>query len=115
MKALVYHGPGKKQLEEMPKPALREATDAVVRVTKTTICGTDLHILKGNLPTVAPGRILGHEGIGIVEEVGTGVSRFRKGDRVLNLVHYGLREVRLLPAWDAFALRVRRLDSRQHD
>ena len=83
MKALVYRGPGKKQLEEMPRPALRDATDAVVRMVKTTICGTDLHILKGDLPTVAAGRILGHEGIGIIEEVGAGVSRFRKGDRVL--------------------------------
>jgi alcohol dehydrogenase len=83
VKALVYRGPGKKQLEEMPKPALREATDAIVRMTRTTICGTDLHILKGDLPTVAVGRILGHEGIGIIEEVGTGVSRFHKGDRVL--------------------------------
>ena len=83
MKALVYRGPGKKQLEEMPKPALREATDAIVRMTRTTICGTDLHILKGDLPTVAVGRILGHEGIGIIEKVGTGVSRFHKGDRVL--------------------------------
>ena len=83
MKALVYHGPGKKQLEDMPKPALRAATDAMVRMTRTTICGTDLHILKGDLPTVAPGRILGHEGIGVIEETGTGVSRFHKGDRVL--------------------------------
>ena len=83
MKALVYRGPGKKLLEDMPKPSLREATDAVVRMTRTTICGTDLHILKGDLPTVAAGRILGHEGIGVIEEVGTGVSRFRKGDRVL--------------------------------
>ena len=83
MKALVYHGPGQKQLEDMPKPVLREATDAVVHVTKTTICGTDLHILKGDLPTVTAGRILGHEGIGIVEEAGTGVTRFRKGGRVL--------------------------------
>lgn len=83
MKALVYRGPGKKQLEEMPKPALRDATDAVVRMVKTTICGTDLHILKGDLPTVAAGRILGHEGIGIIEEAGAGVSRFHKGDRVL--------------------------------
>jgi alcohol dehydrogenase len=83
MKALVYRGPGKKQLEEMPKPALREATDAIVRITKTTICGTDLHILKGDVPTVVAGRILGHEGIGIIEEVGTGVSRFHKDDRVL--------------------------------
>jgi len=83
LNALVYRGPGKKQLEEMPKPALREASDALVRMTRTTICGTDLHILKGDLPAVAVGRILGHEGIGVIEEVGTGVSRFHKGDRVL--------------------------------
>src|SRR5580693_6771989 len=83
MKALVYHGPGKKLLDEVPKPSLREASDAVVRMTRTTICGTDLHILKGDLTSVAEGRILGHEGIGVIEEAGTGVSRFRKGDRVL--------------------------------
>ena len=83
MKALVYHGPGKKKLEEVPKPRLEEATDAVVRVTRTTICGTDLHILKGDLPAIAAGRILGHEGIGIIDEAGPGVSGFRQGDRVL--------------------------------
>jgi len=83
MKALVYHGPGKMNLDEMPKPAVREATDAIVRITRTTICGTDLHILKGDLSTVAEGRILGHEGIGIIDEIGTGVNRFREGDRVL--------------------------------
>jgi alcohol dehydrogenase len=83
MKALVYHGPGQKKLEDAPKPVLREATDAVVRITKTTICGTDLHILKGDVPTVTAGRILGHEGIGVIDEAGAGVSRFRKGDRVL--------------------------------
>jgi alcohol dehydrogenase len=83
MKALVYHGPGVKKLEDVPKPTLREPTDAVVRVTKTTICGTDLHILKGDVATVTAGRILGHEGIGIIDEAGAGVSRFRKGDRVL--------------------------------
>ena len=83
MKALVYHGPGNKKLEDVPKPVLQEATDAVVRVTKTTICGTDLHILKGDVATVEAGRILGHEGIGTIEEVGAGVSRFRKGDRIL--------------------------------
>ena len=60
MKALVYRGPGKKQLEDKAKPGLREATDALVRMVKTTICGTDLHILKGDLPSVAVGRILGH-------------------------------------------------------
>ena len=83
MKALVYHGPGKKNLEDVPKPALRDATDAVVRITKTTICGTDLHILKGDVSTVSVGRILGHEGIGVIEEAGAGVSRFHKGDHVL--------------------------------
>jgi alcohol dehydrogenase len=83
MKALVYHGPGKKQLEDVPKPVLRDTGDAIVRLTKTTICGTDLHILKGDLSTVAPGRILGHEGIGLIDEIGAGVGRFQRGDRVL--------------------------------
>jgi alcohol dehydrogenase len=83
MKALVYHGPGKRSWEEKPKPTIREATDAIVKVARTTICGTDLHILKGDVATVTDGRILGHEGVGVVEEVGQGVSSFRKGDRVL--------------------------------
>ena len=83
MKALVYRGPGKKSLEDMPKPSLQEATDAVVRITKTTLCGTDLHILKGDVPSVGEGRILGHEGIGVIEDAGTGITRFRTGDRVL--------------------------------
>jgi alcohol dehydrogenase len=83
MNALVYHGVGKKALQDMPKPALQEASDAIVRITKTTICGTDLHILKGDVPTVTEGRILGHEGVGIIEEAGTSVTRFRKGDRVI--------------------------------
>jgi alcohol dehydrogenase len=83
MKALVYHGPGKKALQEMPRPLLKEETDALVRITKTTICGTDLHILKGDVPTVKEGRILGHEGIGIIEEIGGGVTRFKVGDHVL--------------------------------
>jgi alcohol dehydrogenase len=83
MMALVYHGPGKRAWEERPKPALLEATDAIVRLTTSTICGTDLHILKGDVPSVAPGRILGHEGIGIVEDVGTAVSGVHVGDRVL--------------------------------
>ncbi|BDG10401.1 zinc-dependent alcohol dehydrogenase family protein [Anaeromyxobacter paludicola] len=83
MKALVYHGPGKRAWEERPRPALKEPGDAVVRIAKTTICGTDLHILKGDVATVAEGRILGHEGVGVVEEVGPAVSAFKKGDRVL--------------------------------
>lgn len=83
MKALVYHGPGKKSWEEKPKPVIQEATDAVVRITKTTICGTDLHIMKGDVPTVTDGRIIGHEGVGIVEETGNAVTNFKKGDHVL--------------------------------
>ncbi|MFA7387044.1 MAG: zinc-dependent alcohol dehydrogenase family protein [Thiohalobacteraceae bacterium] len=83
MKALVYQGPGEKSWEEKPVPKLAKSTDAIVRVTRTTICGTDLHILKGDVPAVTPGRTLGHEGVGVVEEVGEAVSAFRKGDRVL--------------------------------
>ena len=83
MKALVYQGPGKKALEDRPAPDISAPTDAVVRITKTTICGTDLHILKGDVPTCAPGRILGHEGVGIVEKTGSGVMSFRPGDGVL--------------------------------
>ena len=83
MKALVYHGPGKKSWEEKPKPILIKPTDAIVKINKTTICGTDLHILKGDVPEVTDGRILGHEGVGTIEEVGPAVTGFKKGDRVL--------------------------------
>lgn len=83
MKALVYHGPGKKSVEELPKPQIVAPGDAVIRITRTTICGSDLHILKGDVPTVKPGTVLGHEGVGIVEEVGAGVQAFKKGDHVL--------------------------------
>lgn len=83
MKALVYHGPGEKRWEDKAKPELRLPTDGVVEVVATTICGTDLHILKGDVPAVTDGRTLGHEGVGIVEEVGSAVSNFKKGDRVL--------------------------------
>jgi alcohol dehydrogenase len=83
MKALVYQGPGKKAIEQRPMPAISAPTDAIVKITKTTICGTDLHILKGDVPTCKPGRILGHEGVGVVDSVGAGVTSFRPGDRVL--------------------------------
>ena len=83
MKALVYHGPGRRAWEERPRPRVESATDAVVRITTTTICGTDLHILKGDVPTVESGRVLGHEGVGVVEEVGTAMATLRKGDKVL--------------------------------
>jgi alcohol dehydrogenase len=83
MKALVYHGPGKRSWEEKEKPLIREATDAIVRITTATICGTDLHILKGDVPTVTDGRTLGHEGVGVVQDVGAAVSSLRPGDKVL--------------------------------
>jgi alcohol dehydrogenase len=83
MKALVYHGPGNKAWEDKPKASVKKNTDAVVRITTSTICGTDLHIMKGDVPAVTDGRILGHEGIGIVEEVGAGVTGFKKGEKVL--------------------------------
>jgi alcohol dehydrogenase len=83
MKALVYQAPAKKAVEERPKPDITSPTDAIVRITKTTICGTDLHILKGDVPSCQPGRILGHEGIGIVDKAGPAVTAFKPGDRVL--------------------------------
>ena len=83
MKALVFKGPGQKSWEEAQKPTLQHPTDAIIKMFKTTICGTDLHILKGDVPEVTPGRILGHEGVGIVEEVGSAVSNFQPGDHVL--------------------------------
>ncbi|MGU3398988.1 zinc-dependent alcohol dehydrogenase family protein [Brucellaceae bacterium D45D] len=83
MKALVYQGPGQKEWLEKAKPAIEKPTDAVVRILHTTICGTDLHILKGDVPEVTPGRILGHEGVGVIEEAGSALRNFKKGDKVL--------------------------------
>ena len=83
MRALVYKGPGQKALEDRPVPTITSRSDAVVKMSKTTICGTDLHILKGDVPTCKPGRILGHEGTGVVEEIGDTVTTFHRGDRVL--------------------------------
>ena len=83
MKALVYHGPGDKAWEEVPDPQIQDPTDAVVKVETTTICGTDLHILKGDVPAVEPGRVLGHEGVGVVTEVGPACTKVKVGDRVI--------------------------------
>ena len=105
MKALVYRGPGKKALEDRPMPRIDQPTDAIVRITKTTICGTDLHILKGDVASCAPGRILGHEGVGIIDEFGPGVTGFAKGDPCSDLLHFLLREMRILPARHVFPLR----------
>ena len=83
MKALVYKGPGQKSWEEVPNPKIRESTDVIVKMAATTICGTDLHILKGDVPEVTVGRVLGHEGIGVITEVGAGVTQLAVGDRVI--------------------------------
>src|SRR5664280_679157 len=83
MKALVYKGPGKKAWEEVPDPKIEQPTDVIVNMVATTICGTDLHILKGDVPEVEVGRILGHEGIGVITEVGEGVTQLAVGDRVI--------------------------------
>ena len=83
MKALVYHGPGKKTWEDVPKPVSQADTDAIVRVDAVTICGTDLHILKGDVPAVTDGRVLGHEAVGTVESIGSGVKNVKPGDKVL--------------------------------
>jgi len=83
MKALVYNGVGKIKVVDKPKPEITSPDQAIVKLTRTTICGTDLHIIKGDVPTVTPGRTLGHEGVGVVEEVGSAVLGFQKGDHVL--------------------------------
>ena len=83
MKALVYKGVGQVELQERPKPQITAPSDAIIKLTKTTICGTDLHIRKGDVATCTPGTILGHEGVGVVEEAGGSVTGFQKGDRVL--------------------------------
>src|ERR1700722_7797816 len=83
MKALVYQGPNKISFEDKPKPVIENPTDCIVRMSATTICGTDLHILKGDVLTVGSGRTLGHEGVGVIEAIGSAVSNFRINDKVL--------------------------------
>lgn len=83
MKALVYQGPGRIAVEERSKPTIKNPSDAVIKLMKTTICGTDLHIIKGDVATCSPGRVLGHEGVGVVEQVGTGVTEIKPGDKVI--------------------------------
>jgi alcohol dehydrogenase len=83
MKALTFQGPGQRSWEEMPDPRIQVATDAIVRIDSSTICGTDLHILKGDVPEVTPGTILGHEAVGTIVEIGDSVTTFAEGDRVL--------------------------------
>ena len=83
MKALIYKRVGLASLEDRPKPSIKLPTDAIVKISKTTICGTDLHIIKGDVATCKPGTILGHEGVGVIDEIGTGVTTFKIGDKVI--------------------------------
>ena len=116
MKAIVYHGPGKKAWEEVPKPSLIDDTDAIVRVDAVTICGTDLHILKGDVPAVTPGRILGHEAVGTIEAVGSERQEPRAGRPGVGLLHHRLRSVPLLPRGQLRPVPRRgRLDPRAQD
>jgi NADPH:quinone reductase-like Zn-dependent oxidoreductase len=108
MKALVYHGPGQKAWEEAPDPKIVDPTDVIVQVDTTTICGTDLHILKGDVPAVTDGRILGHEGVGTIAEVGQAVSKLAVGDRVIISCITIVRLLLLLPPAATRALSGRR-------
>ncbi len=93
MKALVYRGPGSKAIEERPKPAIQAPGDAIVKIVLTTICGTDLHILQGDVATCAPGRILGHEGVGVIDSVGAAVTAFSSRGSCPDLMRVFLRQV----------------------
>ena len=88
MKALVYDGPGNIELKDVPVPKLNKPTDALIKMTMTTICGTDLGIIKGKVPEVKPGTTLGHEGVGVVEEVGAAVRNFEKGRSCVDFLYH---------------------------
>src|SRR5262245_58460545 len=83
MKAVVFHGVGDIRLEDVPEPKIEESTDAIVRLTASAICGTDLHMVRGTMPGMKPGTVLGHEGVGVVEEVGNDARNLKPGDRVV--------------------------------
>ena len=83
MKAVVFHGIGDIRLDDMPEPKIQEPTDAIIRLTASAICGTDLHMIRGTMPGMKPGTILGHEGVGVVEEIGSNVRNLKVGDRVV--------------------------------
>ena len=80
MKAVVFHGIGDIRLDDMPEPKIQESSDAIVRITASAICGTDLHMIRGTFPGMKPGTILGHEGVGVVEEIGSNVRNLKVGD-----------------------------------
>ena len=121
MKALVYKGPGEKSWEEVPDPVIQKPTDVIVKMVATTICGTDLHILKGDVPEVEVGRILGHEGIGVITEIGCerhATGRRRQGDLVVRefvRTMFQLSRGTLRPLPRPRRHRRDRLDLRLHD
>ena len=116
MRALVYHGPGQRAWEDRPTPTIQEPTDAIVRILQTTICGTDLHILKGDVPTCAPGRILGHEGVGVVDTSARASPRSSRSDHVADLVHQRRAASATYCRKGMYShCTTRRLDPRQHD
>ena len=116
MKALVYHGPGQRAWEAVPDPTMLEPTDAIVRIDSSTICGSDLHILKGDVPEVKPGTILGHEAVGTVIEKGAAVTHDRARRPSARLLHHLVRPLPLLQGGPLRALHRRgRLDLRSSD
>jgi len=116
MKALVYHGPGERAWETVPDPVIVDPTDAIVKIDVATICGTDLHILKGDVPEVTPGTILGHEAVGTVIEVGAAVTTVEPGDKVLVSCITSCGRCRLCKRRSLRPLhRRRRVDLRAHD
>ena len=96
MKALVYHGPGERGWDTVDDPTILDPTDAIVRIDTSTICGTDLHILKGDVPETTPGTVLGHEAVGTVQEVGAGREHRRTGRPGADVVRQLLRSLSLL-------------------
>ena len=96
MKALTYDGVGKIKVVDKDKPKIEQPNQAIVKMLRTTICGTDLHIIKGDVPTVEKGRTLGHEGVGVVEEVGPEVKNFEKGRSSVGCLYYELWYLQLL-------------------
>src|SRR6195952_3876233 len=83
MKAVVWHGEGDIRLDDVPDKTIEQSTDAVIRITASAICGTDLHMVRGTMPGMKPGTIMGHEAVGVVEEIGAATTTIRRGDRVV--------------------------------
>lgn len=105
MKAVVFHGIGDIRLDNVPEPKIKDPTDAIIRLTASAICGTDLHMIRGTFTGMKPGTILGHEGVGIVEEIGSNVRNLKVGDRVVVSLNNCLWLLFLLPYWISCSMR----------